>query len=96
MSQTETEKNFVPVSITLQPEVVELMDKIVFQRHLSGRSELVRQAFGLYLKELLNQAHPSTAGVYADKEGNPVHIGLLDDAGRAKVASGQWKMVKEF
>jgi len=96
MSQTETEKNFVPISITLQPEVVELMDKIVIQKHLSGRSELVRQAFGCFLKQLLNEAHPSSAGVYEDAAGNLVHVGLLDDRAKAKVEAGIWILKKSF
>jgi Arc/MetJ-type ribon-helix-helix transcriptional regulator len=93
---TETEKNFVPVTVTVQPEIVELMDKIVEQRHLSGRSELVRQAFGCFLKQLLNETHPSSAGIYADASGTPVHIGLLTDEGKKRVESGEWKLIKDF
>ena len=89
------EEKFETVSITLQPEIIEMMDKIVAEKHISSRSELIRQAFGCYLKELLKQAPPE-AGVYVDAAGVQVHVGLLDDAGKNKVASGQWKLLKSF
>jgi hypothetical protein len=94
----ETEKNFVPISVTIQPELLAMLDKVCEGQHIN-RSECLRRGFGLYLKQLVKEEplpSPAPAGVYVDGSGTLVHVGLLCDADRARVASGEWKLVKAF
>ena len=87
-----SESDFLPISITLPKDILDLLDKVCLEKHLT-RSELLRQGFGLYLKNLIE---PPTAGVFVDSSGAQVFVGLLSDEGKQKLQSGEWKCIKSF
>jgi hypothetical protein len=89
------EQGYIPISISLRPEDVVLLDRLAQEKKLS-RSAFVRQIFGQWLRDLSSKFHPPTAGVFVDASGTPVFVGLLDDAGKKRVESGEWKLIKEF
>jgi hypothetical protein len=88
-------EGYVPVSISMRPEDVALLDRLATEKKLS-RSAFVRQIFGQWLRDLSSKFHPPDAGVYEDAAGNLVHVGLLDDRAKAKVESGEWILKKSF
>jgi hypothetical protein len=85
---------YIPVSISLQPFDVEMLDRFKDMRRVT-RSQLIREALQLYYLKIIGSPPPET-GIYVDAAGNKVSFGLLTDDGKAKVASGEWRLLKEF
>lgn len=88
-------EGYVSMTISMRPEDIALLDMLAKERRLS-RSAFVRQLFTQWIRDLAQKYNPPQAGVYTDVNGNLVHSGLLDDAGKAKVASGVWVLKKSF
>ena len=95
LSKEDSPEGYVPVSISMLPIDVAILDRLAREKHLS-RSEFVRQIFGLWLRDLSAKFNPPLAGVFTDKEGNLVCSGLLSDEGKAKVDAGIWILKKSF
>jgi hypothetical protein len=92
MSQ-ETDKNFVPITVTIQPEILVVIDKVCEELHIN-RSECLRRSFGVFLKQLTKE--PPLAGVFIDGGGTMVFCGLATDEVKTKVAAGEWKLLRSF
>jgi hypothetical protein len=95
MATEEEEKGFTNFSISIQSDLLSLLDRVASEKKMN-RSQFIRGCFGEYLRNMTRKFTAPQAGIYTDVEGNPVHIGLLDDLGKSKVASGEWRLVKEF
>jgi hypothetical protein len=89
-----SEENFVPISITIEPAILKLLDKVAEEKH-SSRSDILRQSFGLYLKELVKTQEP-LAGVFVDGSGNMTFVGLATEQVVEKVKTGEWKLIRSF
>ena len=89
-----SEEVFVPASISLKPEEITLLDRIAKDLGKS-RSSVVREALtDYYRKSLQNQA--PLAGVVKDSDGNTVASGIVNDFIKAKISTGEYRLVTEF
>jgi hypothetical protein len=90
----ETGDQYINVSVSLQPFDLEMLDRFKDMRRVT-RSQLIREALQLYYLKVINSTEPD-AGVYVDSSGSVVHVGLVVDAMRPRIASGEWRLVKKF
>ena len=88
-------EGYVPVSISMRPEDVALLDRLATEKKLS-RSAFVRQIFGQWLRDLSSKFNPPICGEVVDMNGNLVSSGLVSDTLKARIASGELKLRHSF